>query len=254
MPILSVESLTMKFGGLTAVNDLSFEVDAGEIRGLIGPNGAGKTTTFNAVSGFYTPTSGRILFKDEVVSGQKMSVVAEKGLVRTFQHATLFQEITLLDNVLVGCHRHHRPGLIASVLGTDRAQRQEVKELAREALDFFGLAGRSDDLAGELPHGQQRALGMAVALAAEPEVLLLDEPFTGMNSEETRQMMNLMLKIQSKGITLLLVEHDMQAVMGLCNYITVLNFGCLLVEGTPEEIRTNPEVIEAYLGAPYHAA
>ncbi|MEM7222029.1 MAG: ABC transporter ATP-binding protein [Pseudomonadota bacterium] len=254
MPILSVESLTMRFGGLVAVNELSFQVEAGEIRGLIGPNGAGKTTTFNAISGFYSPTSGRILFKGEPVSGLRMSAVAEKGLVRTFQHATLFQEFSLLDNVLVGCHLHHRPGLVASVLGTDRAQRRQMREKALEALEFFGLAERKDVLAGELPHGLQRALGMAVALAAEPEVLLLDEPFTGMNPEETRQMMELMLKIQKRGITLLLVEHDMQAVMGLCNYITVLNFGCLLVEGTPEEIRKDPQVIEAYLGAPGHAA
>ena len=254
MPILSVDSLTMRFGGLVAVNDLSFNVEAGEIRGLIGPNGAGKTTTFNAISGFYTPTSGRIQFEGETVSGLKMSAVAQKGLVRTFQHATLFQEFTLLENVLVGCHLHHRPGLIAAVLGTDRAQQAEVREKAIEALDFFGLADRRDVLAGELPHGLQRALGMAVAIAAEPKVLLLDEPFTGMNPEETRQMMDLMLKIQGRGVTLLLVEHDMQAVMGLCNYITVLNFGCLLVEGTPDEVRSNPQVIEAYLGAPSHAA
>ena len=167
---------------------------------------------------------------------------------------TLFQEFTLLENVLVGCHLHMQPKLLSSILRTDRAKRKEAHDQAMEALEFFDLADRKNDLASELPHGLQRALGMAVALAAEPKVLLLDEPFTGMNPEETRHMMDLMWRIQEKGVTLLLVEHDMQAVMGLCNYITVLNFGRLLVEGTPEEIRNNPSVIEAYLGAAHDAA
>ena len=254
MPILAVEGLTMKFGGLVAVDNLSFSIEQGEIRGLIGPNGAGKTTTFNVVSGFYTPTGGRVIYDGEDISGHKMSVVAAKGLIRTFQHSTLFQEFSLLENVLVGCHLHQRPTLIASILGTDADKQRETREKALETLEFFDLADRRNDLAAELPHGLQRALGMAVALAAEPRVLLLDEPFTGMNPEETRHMMELMLKIRDRGVTLLLVEHDMQAVMGLCDRITVLNFGRLLVEGTPEEIQSNPEVIEAYLGAPHHAA
>lgn len=254
MPILSVESVVMRFGGLVAVDNLNFSVEQGEIRGLIGPNGAGKTTTFNVVSGFYKPTYGRVLYQGEDISGLSMSQVAAKGLVRTFQHSTLFQEFTLLENVLVGCHLKLQPKLLASILGTDLAKRRQAQERALEALDFFDLAERRNDLASELPHGLQRALGMAVALAAEPKVLLLDEPFTGMNPEETRHMMDLMWKIQESGITLLLVEHDMQAVMGLCNYITVLNFGRLLVEGTPEEIRKDPSVIEAYLGAAHDAA
>jgi branched-chain amino acid transport system ATP-binding protein len=254
VPILSVRDLVMRFGGLVAVDGLSFDIKAGEIRGLIGPNGAGKTTTFNVISGFYTPSSGKVIYNGEDISGLKMSKVAAKGLVRTFQHSTLFQEFSLLDNVLVGNHLFEAPKLMGSLLGTDRAKRQEIRERALETLTFFDLAERKDDLASELPHGLQRALGMAVALAAEPKVLLLDEPFTGMNPEETRHMMDLMRKIRAKGITLLLVEHDMQAVMGLCDRITVLSFGRLLVEGTPEEVRTNPEVIEAYLGAPHHAA
>ena len=244
----------MRFGGLVAVDGLSFQVEAGEIRGLIGPNGAGKTTTFNVISGFYAPTSGRVIYDGTDISGLKMSAVAAMGLVRTFQHSTLFQELTLLENVRVGCHLFEAPSLLSSLLGRDGPKRRETEARALETLAFFDLADRRDDLAAELPHGLQRALGMAVALAAEPKVLLLDEPFTGMNPEETRQMMTLMRKIQDRGITLLLVEHDMQAVMGLCDNITVLSFGRLLVEGTPAEIRENPEVIEAYLGAPHRAA
>ena len=254
MPILSTEKLTMRFGGLVAVNDLSFSVEPGEIRGLIGPNGAGKTTTFNAISGFYAPTSGRVIYDGKDISGLKTSAIAGLGLVRTFQHSTLFQEMTILENAVVGCHLHRKPRFLASVLGTDRQDRREVTRQATEVLEFFDLADRKDTLAGELPHGLQRALGMAVALATDPKVLMLDEPFTGMNPGETRHMMDLVLKIRAKGITVLLVEHDMQAVMGLCDNITVLTFGRLLTEGRPEEIRQNPEVIEAYLGAPHHAA
>ncbi len=252
--ILTVESLTKQFGGLVAVDGLSFSVQPGEIRGLIGPNGAGKTTTFNVVSGFYTPSAGQVIYDGKSISGLKMSAVAARGLVRTFQHSTLFQEFDLLDNVLIGCHLKHTPSLMASILGTDGAERRATRDAAMETLEFFDLADRRHSLAGELPHGLQRALGMAVALASEPKVLLLDEPFTGMNPDETQHMMELMLKIRGRGTTLLLVEHDMQAVMGLCDYITVLNFGRLLVEGTPDEIRSNPQVIEAYLGTPHHAA
>lgn len=254
MKILSVEALTMRFGGLVAVDGLSFAVEAGEIRGLIGPNGAGKSTTFNAVSGYYKPTAGRILYDGQDISGLKMSDIAARGLLRTFQHSTLFQEFSLLDNVLVGRHLSQMPRLLGAILGNDLAARRAAREKALEILEFFDLAERRDDLASELPHGLQRALGMAVTLAAEPKVLMLDEPFTGMNPEETRHMMALMRKIQDRGITILLVEHDMQAVMGLCDNITVINFGRLLVEGKPEEIRHHPEVIEAYLGAPHHAA
>jgi branched-chain amino acid transport system ATP-binding protein len=254
MAILSVEQLTMRFGGLVAVDDLSFEIEPGEIRGLIGPNGAGKTTTFNVISGFYSPSSGKVIYDGSDISGLKMSAVAARGLVRTFQHSTLFQELSLLENVRVGCHLFESPRLVASILGRNKAQQRKTEARALETLAFFDLAERKDDLAAELPHGLQRALGMAVALAAEPKVLLLDEPFTGMNPEETRHMMGLMRRIQERGITILLVEHDMQAVMGLCDNITVLSFGKLLTEGTPEEIRANPDVIEAYLGAPHHAA
>ena len=251
--ILEVERLSRRFGGLAAVEDLSFAVEPGEIRGLIGPNGAGKTTTFNVISGFNAPSSGRVLFEGRDVSGLRTSRIAALGLVRTFQQTTLFQELPVVDNVLVGCHRQVRRSPWAILLGRGREREAAARATALEALEFFGLAGRRDELASNLPHGLQRALGLAVALMAQPKVLLLDEPFTGMNPEETRHMMGLIRKVRARGITLLLVEHDMQAVMGLCDRITVLNFGRLLAEGAPGEIRSHREVIEAYLGAPRDA-
>jgi branched-chain amino acid transport system ATP-binding protein len=252
--ILEVERLSRRFGGVAAVDDLSFAVEPGEIRGLIGPNGAGKTTTFNVISGFNPPSSGRVLFEGRDISGLRTSRIAALGLVRTFQQTTLFQELPVFDNVLIGCHLQARRSLLAILLGRAREREAAARDAALEALEFFGLAGRRDELASNLPHGLQRALGLAVALVAQPKVLLLDEPFTGMNPEETRHMMESIRKVRARGITLLLVEHDMQAVMGLCDRITVLNFGRLLAEGAPEEIQTHPEVIEAYLGAPRDAS
>ena len=249
MPILACESLTMRFGGLTALRDLSFAVEAGEIRGLIGPNGAGKTTLFNVISGFYRPRSGRVIYDGQDISGMRMSDIAARGLVRTFQHSAVFDDLTLTENILAGMHLRRRPGFFSAILGLDHARRKESAERAMEALEFFGLADRRDALAGELPHGLRRVLGVAVAMAARPKTLLLDEPFTGMNPEETRRMMELTLKIRARGVTILLVEHDMRAVMGLCGRVTVVNFGRLLFEGSPDEIRAHPQVIAAYLGA-----
>ena len=250
-PILSCSHLTMRFGGLLAVSDLSFSVRAGDIHGLIGPNGAGKTTIFNVMSGFYKPTSGGVMYRGENIAGLKMHIIAAKGLVRTFQHTSLFHELTVLENVLVGCHLWQKPRLLPSLLGAQK--RSDGEKQAMEALDFFGIANRRDEWAGDLPYGLQRAVGMAVALTVKPQVLLLDEPFTGMNPEEIRQMMEQVRKIQRRGITLLLVEHDMRAIMGLCERITVVNFGCLLAEGAPDEICKHPQVIEAYLGSTRHA-
>ena len=254
MTILEVRNLSRSFDGLVAVSDLSFSVGEGEIRGLIGPNGAGKTTTFNVISGFYPPSAGRVLFRGEDVSGLRTSAIAARGLVRTFQATTLFQELTVLENVLVGCHLHARAGPLRALFGADRRQEEAARDKAIGILDFFELGERGDDLAMSLPHGLQRTLGVAVAFAADPGLLLLDEPFTGMNPEETRRMMETARKVRDRGVTLLLVEHDMQAVMGLCDRITVLDFGRLLTEGAPDEVRRHPDVIEAYLGAATGAA
>ena len=251
---LEIDSLTMRFGGLTAVDGLSFKVSHGEIHGLIGPNGAGKTTTFNMISGFYKPSAGQVRLRGEVISGLKMYEVARRGIVRTFQHSTLFAEMTVLENALVGTHMPFRPNIFAAIIGWDREDRGGARARAREALDFFGLDHLAGEYAGELSHGHQRALGMAVAYASHPDMMLLDEPFTGMNPEETRTMMGLMRKLREEGITLLLVEHDMQAIMGLCDTITCMSFGKFLAEGTPEQIRSHPAVIEAYLGGAPHAA
>jgi branched-chain amino acid transport system ATP-binding protein len=246
--LLELDRVSKRFGGLTAVRDLSFRVEEGEIRGLIGPNGAGKTTTFNVISGFYRPTSGSIRYRGRTISGLGASRIAEDGLVRTFQSTTLFHELTVFENMLVGCHLQARTGLFAALFGLDGPRRRAAEARALQVLRFLGLEQRRDDVAANLPHGLQKALGLGIALAGEPKLLLLDEPFAGMNSEETRTMMGLVRRIREEGVTILLVEHDMQAVMGLCDRITVLNFGVLLAEGSPQEIRAHPEVVEAYLG------
>ena len=245
---LVIDNLTMRFGGLTAVDGLGFKVNHGEIHGLIGPNGAGKTTTFNMISGFYKPTSGRVQLRGEDISGLAMHEVARRGVVRTFQHSTLFAEMTVLDNALVGTHMPFRPNIFSAIVGWDHEDRRGAEARALEALEFFGLNDLKDEMAGDLSHGHQRALGMTVAYASHPDIMLLDEPFTGMNPEETRHMMGLMRKLKAEGLTILIVEHDMQAIMGLCDTITCMSFCKFLAEGGPEHIRNHPDVIEAYLG------
>jgi len=248
--ILQVRDLGRTFGGIVAVSDLNLDVKRGSIHGLIGPNGAGKTTTFNVISGFYAPSRGKVIYLGDDISGQATSALAELGLVRTFQGTTLFQEFTVLDNVRLGCHRSAGAGFLQRVLGSDRATEEAAEEKARGILKLLSLERLADELSSNLSHGHQRALGLAIALAADPKLLLLDEPFTGMNPEETRQMIELVLLVRKEqDVTIMLIEHDMQAVMGLCDTITVMNFGTLLAEGTPEEVRNNPAVIEAYLGS-----
>jgi branched-chain amino acid transport system ATP-binding protein len=254
-PILQVRDLGRTFGGIVAVSDLTLDVKAGSIHGLIGPNGAGKTTTFNVISGFYAPSRGKVIYLGEDISGQATSALAELGLVRTFQGTTLFQEFTVLDNVRLGCHRSARAGFLQRVLGTDRATEAAADKKARRILKLLSLEKLADELSSNLSHGHQRALGLAIALAADPKLLLLDEPFTGMNPEETRQMIELVQLVRKEqDVTIMLIEHDMQAVMGLCDTITVMNFGTLLAEGTPEEVRNNRVVIDAYLGSASDAA
>jgi ABC-type branched-subunit amino acid transport system ATPase component len=251
---LEIDGLTMRFGGLVAVDQLSFEVEEGAIHGLIGPNGAGKTTTFNAISGFYKPTAGEVRLRGQVISGHGMHEVARRGLVRTFQHSTLFAEMSVLENALVGTHRAFRPSLFAAIVGADRALRAKAEKRAMEALAFFDLADIADQRAGDLSHGHQRTLGMAIAYAARPDVMLLDEPFTGMNPEETGRMMAITERLRADGMTIVIVEHDMKAIMGLCDRITCMSFGRLLAEGVPDDIRRDPAVIQAYLGGASHAA
>ncbi len=248
MAILEIKNVTKKFGGLTALNDVSFQVEEGEIRGLIGPNGAGKSTMFKNIAGFYAPTHGTITYRGENIDGKKPHAIAELGIVRTFQETTLFQEMTVFENALVGSHITGRTNVFSAILGLDKKKQSAASDKVVSTLEFMGLSERKDQLASELPLGSQRALALSIALVSEPKVMLMDEPFAGMNPEETNHMMALTQKVHESGITIVLVEHDMKAVMGLCHNLTVLNFGQVLAEGSPEKIRTNEKVIEAYLG------
>ncbi len=250
MHLLEIKKVSKYFGGLKAIDNLDLVVDQGEIRGLIGPNGAGKSTLYNVISGVHRPTSGRVIFNGEDVTGHKPHKTTEMGLVRTFQAITLFKNFSVLKNVLAGCHLYSKVifwGALLNTPGTAKKQRGS-EEKALEILEFMGLLEYRDELALNLPHGHQRVLGVGIALAAEPELLMVDEPVTGMNDEETGVMMGIINKINDRGITILLIEHDMKVVMGLCEKITVLNFGEKIAEGSPDEIKENPDVHEAYLG------
>jgi len=251
MPLLEIRNVSKYFGGLEAVGNVDFDVDQGEIKGLIGPNGAGKTTLFNVISGVYHPTSGRVVFKGKDIAHLKPHAIAKMGLVRTFQATTLFNSFSVLKNVLAGYHLHSKVNFWGALFNTPATVKRErdIEKKAMEILEFMGLSKYKDELALNLPHGYQRALGISIALAAEPELLMLDEPVTGMNPEETMEMMGVINKIRDRAITVLLIEHDMRVVMDLCERITVLNFGKKLAEGPPEKIRKNKDVIEAYLGS-----
>ena len=248
--MLEVKKLTKYFGGLAAVNELDLRVNPTEILGLIGPNGAGKTTFFNVASGFFPPTSGRVLFDGRDITRLKAHDIAHLGISRTFQASTLFMKLSVLENVFTGYHMSYRTGFLKRILHTPSARKEEAefRQRALEILEFMGLASLKDELAANLPHGHQRNLGVCMALATNPKLLLLDEPVTGMNPNETENMIHLIRQIRDKGITIILVEHDMKVVMDLCDRIIVLNFGKKIAEGRPDKIKEDKEVIEAYLG------
>jgi branched-chain amino acid transport system ATP-binding protein len=256
MSLLEVVNLSKHFGNLLAVDDISFTVEEGEIRGLIGPNGAGKTTLFSLISGFLQPTKGKILWKGEDLAGMLPNVVVKKGICRTFQLTTLFKELTALQNVIMGCHLHTKTGLWQQFwrTGKTRKREREIEEKAIGLLETLGIADVKDRFAGDLPHGHQRILGLAIALASEPELLMLDEPVSGMNPTEKATTMEVVRRLHDKGITIFVVEHDMKAVMSTCDKVTVMSFGKKIAEGCPEEVCNDEAVIEAYLGAGYNHA
>jgi branched-chain amino acid transport system ATP-binding protein len=248
--ILEIKGLTKKFGGVTAVGDLDTTVEEGQIFGLIGPNGAGKTTVFSMISGFQKPTSGEILFEGTNVVGKPAHAVSKMGIARLFQHSLLFGNITVLENVIVGFHRTRTHGLFSSFVGAKKTREEEeaFRGKALEILDFVGLGRLKNELPVNLPHGHQRLLSVATTLATGPRLLLLDEPVTGMNPAELKEMVQIIRKIRDTGITVMLVEHHMRVVMDLCEHIVVLSYGQKIAEGTAQHVCTDPEVCAAYLG------
>lgn len=249
--VLELTKITKNFGGISALTDVSFKIEQGQIFGLIGPNGAGKTTMFNIITNMFLPTSGEISFVGEKISGIKPHQITDKGICRTFQNIRLFSQMSVLENVLVGGHCRSKSGVLHSVFRTKKQRNEEHEMHAKslELLELVGLFEYQDVIAENLSYGQQRRLEIARALASNPKLLLLDEPAAGMNESETDDLFDLIKKVQKRGVTVLLIEHDMPFVMKLCDRIAVLNFGKKLAEGTPEEIQNNQAVIEAYLGS-----
>lgn len=249
-PILEVRNLRKEFGGLVAVNDVTFQVQEGQIRAIIGPNGAGKTTIYNLVSKFYAPTAGEISYKGKRIDGLAPHRMAEMGIGRTFQNLQIMDNMTVLENVMVGCHCRARHGIISSAFRLPRFKREEreILQRAMEKLAFAGLESKASRPASSLSFGEQRTVEFARALACEPDLILLDEPASGLSIREMERMAELIHSIRDRGVTVMLIEHDMGLVMNISDMVTVLNYGQKIAEGTPREVQNNEDVIAAYLG------
>jgi branched-chain amino acid transport system ATP-binding protein len=254
--ILNLKDLTIKFGGVTALNSVNLELKRGEILALIGPNGAGKTTVFNLITGVYKPTSGNVFLNDEAIDGKKRHHITKLGIARTFQNIRLFGDMTTLENVITASDVRNKVGLVGSMLGTPRSRREEKASVAKahEILKFIGIDEYADRLAKNLPYGVQRRLEIARALGTEPKILLLDEPAAGFNPQEKVELAATIKKIRDAGYTILLIEHDMSLIMGISDRVAVLDFGQKIADDLPSVVQNDPQVIAAYLGVPEDAS